>query len=81
MDTLSLLPTEPIRGRSFDEYLEAAWHKEDGELNLIATLVCAKAKQPPEIMKLLPKQLQVYAFERMRKELLDALHGRPTKET
>ena len=69
-----MLPSEPIRGKTFDEYLEAAWHlDEDGQLNIIAEMVLVLANTPQEIFQLLPRQIQVYRFEQVRTMMLEAL--------
>lgn len=69
-----MLPSEPIRGLAFDEYLEKAWASESIIIDFAAHLAL-------ENLKLLPKQLQVYWFERTRNLFLTALLGAKVETT
>ena len=69
-----ILPTEPIRGKTFAEYVEAAWAvDEDEDVSFMVFLTSAILRKTPEELKAMPKQIQVYWFERARAMMLEAL--------
>jgi len=68
-----ILPEEPIRGRTFEEYLGNAWLPDDDGRNFMAEMACIIAKIDLTTLRVLPKVFQVYWFEQARSLMLDAL--------
>jgi hypothetical protein len=70
-----ILPTEPVRGLTFEKYLEMAWRldEKDGDFNVLAQLACKLACREAYAMKALPNVIQVYWFERAKNLMMTAL--------
>ena len=76
-----ILPTEPIRGLTVKKYLSLAWcvDQEDGDLNVMAQIMCSLFSKKPEEMKELPAVIQVYWFERAKDIMLTAISNSKEK--